>query len=396
MNFRLTQSQERLRAEVCRFLTEELGTTHTSEPRPMPPGYMPARDFERKLGERGWLALSWPPEYGGGGHPVAEQFIVEEEAALHGGPASDAIARVIVAPILMARGSEEQKRRYLPRLARGEITFCLGYTEPEAGSDLASLQTRAVADGDDYVVSGRKVFTSGADDSDYCWLAARTDPDAPKHAGISVFIVPMRSPGVEVGPLLNLLDEEWFNEVIFDGVRVPRGELVGGENRGWEVLTSALGVERITIYRAFMHMRMLWSLVRQAKGNRDGQRPLRQAQGRLWEDPRVRQRLAGLAAEFEVARLLLWRAIGLHQRGEEFRAQAAMVKLFNTELAQRLYTTGMEMLGPYAAVMAGRQALWEGALPHGYLSSVQETIGAGSSEVQREIIALRGLGLPRG
>jgi hypothetical protein len=396
MNFRLSESEERLRAEACRFLTKELGTTHTSEPRPMPPGYMSARDFERKLGERGWLALSWPPEYGGGGRPVAEQFIVEEEVALHGGPASDAIARVIVAPLLMTRGSEEQKRRYLPPLARGEITFCLGYTEPEAGSDLASLQTRAVADGDDYVITGRKLYTSGADDSDYCWLAARTDPAAHKHAGLSVLIVPMQSPGVEVGPLLNLLDEEWFNEVPFDGVRVPRGELVGGENQGWGVLTSALGVERITIYRAFVHMRMLRSLVRQAKGDRDSQRSLRQAQGRLWDDSRVRQRLAALAADFEVARLLLWRAIGLHERGEKFPAQAAMVKLFNTELAQRLYTTGIEMMGPYAAVMAGRRALWEGALPHGYVSSVQETIGAGSSEVQREIIALRGLGLPRG
>jgi alkylation response protein AidB-like acyl-CoA dehydrogenase len=388
MYFRLSESEESLRAEVCRFLAEELGTTHTSEPRPMPSGYLPARDFERKLGKRGWLALSWPPEFGGGGRPVAEQFIVEEEVALHGGPASDAIARVIVAPLLMAKGSEEQKRRYLPQLARGETTFCLGYTEPESGSDLASLQTRAVADGDDYVVSGRKVYTSGAADSDYCWLAARTDADEPKHGGISVLVVPMKSPGVEVLPLLNMMGEPWFNEVIFDSVRVPRGELVGGENRGWEVLTSALGVERITIYRAFVHMRMLWSLVRHARSGREGQRS--------WDDPNVRQRLAELATAFQVARLLLWRAIGLHERGEEFRAQAAMVKLFNTELAQRVYGTGMEILGPYAALMGGRRALWEGAVPHEYLSAVQETIGAGTSEVQREIIALRGLGLPRG
>ena len=396
MNFRLSETQGRLRTEVCDFLSQELGTSHTSEPRPMPPGYLPARDFELKLGERGWLALSWPEEYGGGGRPVAEQFIVEEEVALHGGPASDAIARVIVAPILMAKGSEEQKRRYLPGLARGEITFCLGYTEPESGSDLASLQTRAVADGDDYVINGRKVYTSGAEESDYCWLAARTDPDAPKHAGTSVLIVPMKSAGVEVRPLLNLLDEEWFNEVIFEDVRVPRGELVGGENKGWEVLTSALGVERITIYRAFVHMRMLWALVRQAREERGGGRALRQAQDRPWDDPAVRQRLGELAAEFEVARLLLWRAIGLHERGEEFRAQAAMVKLFNTELAQRLYTAGMGMLGSYAAVLGGERALWQGALPHAYLSAVQDTIGAGTSEVQREIIALRGLGLPRG
>ncbi len=396
MNFRLSDSEERLRAEVCEFLTAELRTTHASDPQPMPPGYMPARDFELKLGAKGWLALSWPTEYGGGGRPVREQFIVEEEVALHGGPASDAIARVIVAPILMAKGSEEQKRRYLPALARGEITFCLGYTEPESGSDLASLQTRAVADGDDYVISGRKVFTSGASESDYCWLAARTGSDATKHAGISVLIVPMRSEGIEVRPLLNLLDEGWFNEVAFENVRVPRSELVGGENRGWEVLTSALGVERITIYRAFVHLRMLWSLVRYARQEQGGGRPLRQAQDRPWDDPQVRQRLAALTTEFEVARLLLWRAIGMHERDEEFRAQAAMVKLFNTELAQRLYTVGMALLGPYAAVREGERVLWQGALPHAYLSAVQDTIGAGTSEVQREIIALRGLGLPRG
>ena len=387
MDFRFSEQQQRLRAEVCAFLTQDLGTNHTSDPAPMPPGYMPARDFERKLGAKGWLGLGWPREYGGGGQPVSHQFIVEEEIALHGGPASDAIARIIVAPILLLKGSEEQKQRFLPALARGEITFCLGYTEPESGSDLASLQTRAVADGDDYVINGRKIYTSGASESEYCWLAARTESDSPKHAGLSVLIVPMQAEGVEVRPLLNLLDEGWFNEVQFENVRVPRSELVGGENRGWEVLTSALGVERITIYRAFVHLRMLRALVRYARREQDGRRP--------WDDPEVRQRLAALATEFEVARLLLWRAIGMHERGEEFRAQAAMVKLFNTELAQRLYTTGMALLGPYAAVRDGERALWQGALPHGYLSAVQDTIGAGTSEVQREIIALRGLGLPR-
>ncbi len=397
MDFRLSESQERLRQEVCDFLSQELGTTHASDPAPMPPGYMPARDFERKLGERGWLALSWPLEYGGGGRPVIEQFIVEEEVAWHGGPASDALGRVIVAPILLACGGEEQKRRYLPPLARGEIAFCLGYTEPESGSDLASLQTRAVREGDDYVINGRKVFTSGAESSDYCWLAARTDADATKHAGLSVFIVPMDSPGVEVRPLVNLLGEAWFNEVAFENVRVPVSERVGAENGGWEVLTSALGVERITIYRPFLHLRALWALVRYASSAMDGERPLRRAQGRLWDDARTRQRLAQLRIEFEVARLLLYRAVQMHGRGEEFRAQAAMVKLFNTELVQRLYQTGMALLGPYAALREGsRRALWSGSIAHAYVSAVQETIGAGTSEVQREIIALRGLGLPRG
>src|SRR2546426_3762597 len=233
MEFRLTESQEALRSEACRWLTQELGTRHDSDPAPFPPGYLPDRDFERKLGASGWLALSWPVEYGGGGRPIVEQFIVDEEVALHGGPASDALGRVIVAPALLAAGSEAQKRAYLPGMARGEIAFCLGYTEPEAGSDFASLQTRAVRDGDDYVINGRKVFTSGAEASKYCWLAARTSSDNAKHAGISVFVVPMDSPGVEVRPLINLLDKHWFNETIFENVRVSVSERVGAENQGW-------------------------------------------------------------------------------------------------------------------------------------------------------------------
>lgn len=389
MDFRLTPEQERLRQEACDFLTRELGTTHNTDPQPMPPGYMPARGFERQLGEKGWLALGWPVEYGGSGRPVIEQFIVEEEVGLHGGPASDAIARVIVAPILLAAGNDDQKRRYLPRLARGEITFCLGYTEPESGSDLASLHTSAVREGDDYVVNGRKIFTSGADSSEYCWLAARTDSANPKHAGVSVFIVPMDSPGVEVRPLVNLLDKRWFNEVVFENVRVPVSERVGAENGGWQVLTSALGVERITIYRPFVHWRTLLGLSRWARKSANGRRP--------WDEAVNRQRLAQLRIAFEVARLLLARAIQMHGQGADYRAQAAMVKLFNTEWAQQLYQAGVEILGPYGYLTEQSPHVpWDGAISHGYLSAVQETIGAGTSEVQREIIALRGLGLPRG
>lgn len=354
----------------------------------MPPGYMPAREFELKLGARGWLGISWPPEYGGAGRPVSEQFIVEEEIALHGGPASDAIARIIVAPILLAAGNEAQKREYLPRLARGEITFCLGYTEPESGSDLASLQTRAVREGDDYVINGRKLYTSGAESSEYCWLAARTDPDSTKHAGVSVFIVPMDAPGVEVRPLVNLLDETWFNEVTFEDVRVPVPERVGQENGGWQVLTSALGVERITIYRPYLHWRALLALVRHARSGSNGVP--------RWNEAGVRGELAQLSIDFEVARLLLHRAVQMHSQGVDYRAQAAMCKVFNTELAQRIYSTGVGLLGPYGILLGSHYALWNGAIAHGLLSSVQDTIGAGTSEVQREIIALRGLGLPRG
>jgi alkylation response protein AidB-like acyl-CoA dehydrogenase len=389
MNFRLNEEQERLRTEICRFLQKELGTTHDSDPTPMLPGYMPHREFERKLGSKGWLALSWPVEYGGGGRPVTDQFIADEEVALHGGPASDALGRVIVGPALIAGGSEAQKRAYLPGMAKGELTFCLGYTEPEAGSDFAALQTRAVRDGDDYVINGRKIFTSGAESSEYCWLAARTSSDNAKHAGISVFVVPMDSPGVEVGPLINLMDKHWFNETVFEDVRVPVSERVGQENEGWRVLTSALGSERITVYRAFIHRRALATLTRFAHAGGNG--------SAKWEDPAVRQTVAQLWTEYEVAGLLLQRAIDMDSAGVDYRAQAAMVKLFNTEFAQRLYLEGVRILGLHGQLREGDpRAPINGSIAHEYMSTVQDTIGAGTSEVQRELIAIRGLELPRG
>jgi alkylation response protein AidB-like acyl-CoA dehydrogenase len=384
MHFTRSPEEERLRADVCAFLTAELGSTHDSDPAPMPPGYMPAREFELKLGAKGWLARSWPREYGGGGRPIVEQFIIEEEIALHGGPAADALSRCIIAPMIEQAGNEYQKNRYLPQLARGEITICLGYTEPEAGSDFASLTTSAVREGDDYVINGRKIFTSGGDKSEYCWLAARTGTGVPKHAGISVLLVPMDAPGVEVRPLINLLDEDWFNEVTFEDVRVPATELVGRENEGWKVLTSALGVERITIYRAFIHWRALSALV-----GRGGL----QANG----DSNARRRLAQLRVEYEIAGLLLERAIQLHSVGVDYRAEAAAVKIFNTEFAQHLYEEAISQLGLSGQLREGDdRAPWNGAISHTYLSAVQDTIGGGTSEVQREIIAIRGLGLPRG
>ena len=383
MDFRPSADEERLRTEVCEFLREELGTTHESDPAPMPPGYMPAREFELKLGARGWLARSWPVEYGGGGRPISEQFIIEEEIALHGGPASDALSRCIIAPMIEQAGNAYQKQRYLPQLARGEITICLGYTEPEAGSDFASLKTTAVRDGDDYVINGRKVYTSGAESSEYCWLAARTDNESPKHAGISVMLLPMDAPGVEVRPLTNLLDENWFNEVTFDNVRVPITELIGRENEGWAVLTSALGVERITIYRAYVHWRALRALIRHARKEDESGVTI--------------DRLAQVRIEYEIAGLLLHRAIQMHSDGIDYRAQAAAVKVFNTEFAQHLYEEGMGLLGAYGQLRDGdRRAPWDGAIVHTYLSAVQDTIGGGTTEVQKEIIALRGLGLPRG
>ncbi|MEX1194438.1 MAG: acyl-CoA dehydrogenase family protein [Dehalococcoidia bacterium] len=387
MDFRLSPENEALRRQVHDWLKAELGTDHDSDPAPMPPGYMPDREFELKLGATGWLAISWPEEYGGGGRPIAEQFLVEKEIALHGGNASDALTRCIIAPMIIAAASEDQKRRYLPGMARGAITACLGYSEPESGSDFASLQTRAVRDGDDYVINGRKIWTSGAESSEYCWLAARTDGEGTKHGGISVFMVPMDTAGVEVRPIVNLLDRHWFNEVLFEDVRVSAADRVGGENEGWRVLTSALGLERITVYRSYVHWRTLAGAVRKAKENGAS----------TWSDSKVRQRLAQLRMEYEIAELLLEHAIQMHTEERDYRGQAAMVKLFNTEFAQRLYETSLNLLGLYGPLSENDpRAPYQGATSHNWLSAVQDTIGAGTSEVQRDLIAIRGLGLPRG
>ena len=385
MDFRLTEREEALRREVCEWLTSELGTTHNSDPAPMPPGYMPDRAFELKLGAKGWAGISWPVEYGGGGRPIREQFLVEKEIALHGGNASDALTRCIIAPMIIAAANEDQKRRYLPPMARGALTACLGYSEPGSGSDFASLQTRAVRDGDDYVINGRKIWTSGAESSEVCWLAARTDSEGTKHGGISVFMVPMDSAGVSVTPIINLLDKHWFNEVVFEDVRVAAADRVGGEGEGWRVLTSALGLERITVYRAYLHWRTLLAMVRWVKAHGEG------------IDPAARQKLGQMRVEYEIAELLLQRAVWMHEQGIDYRGPAAMVKLFNSEYAQRLYEAGVELMGPFGILAEGSTlAPNHGAMSHNFLSAAQDTIGAGTSEVQREIIALRGLGLPRG
>jgi hypothetical protein len=389
MDFRLAFHEEALRSEVCAWLTAELGTTHDSDPAPMPPGYMPDRAFELKMGATGWLAISWPEEYGGRGRPISEQFLVEKEIALHGGNASDALTRCIIAPMIIAAASDDQKRRYLPGMARGALTACLGYSEPGSGSDFASLKTRAVRDGDDYIINGRKIWTSGAESSEYCWLAARTHGEGTKHGGISVFMVPMDHPGIEVRPIVNLLDKHWFNEVVFEDVRVSVADRVGGENEGWRVLTSALGLERITVYRAYLHWRTLLGAVRWVKESHNGARP--------WDDGVVRCHIGQMRVEYEVAELLLQRAIGLHERGVDYRAEAAMVKLFNTEFAQRLYEMTVALMGPYGYLAGASPHVPDhGAASHNFLSAAQDTIGAGTSEIQRDIIAQRGLGLPRG
>ena len=258
MDFRLSAEEEALQHEVHDWLTRELGTTHDSDPEPMPPGYMPDREFELKMGETGWLAISWPEEYGGKGRPIAQQFIVEKEIALHGGNASDALTRDIIAPMIIAAASEDQKRRYLPGMARGAITACLGYSEPGSGSDFASLQTRAVRDGDDYVINGRKIWTSGAESSEYCWLAARTDSRRRRSTAASASSwCRWTRPASKCARSSTCSTRPGSTKSSSRTSASPPPTASARENEGWRVLTSALGVERITVYRAYLHWRTL-------------------------------------------------------------------------------------------------------------------------------------------
>ena len=263
MDFRFTEEQEAFRQEIRDFLKANLGEDWRGID---PDAYFHdenwphIRELTAKLVEKGWLTLAWPEEYGGQGRPYIEQMIYNEEMAYFRAPTRDvSMGTELVGPTLMLYGTEEQKAQYLPEIASGSAVYCQGFSEPESGSDLASLQLRAVEDGDDYVVTGSKIWTSGAHRATRCYLMARTDPDAPKHRGISVFIVDMDTPGIDVRPILNMFDVHYFNQVFFDNVRVPKSSMIGDRDRGWYVAATSLDFERSGVGRFASNQRSLES-----------------------------------------------------------------------------------------------------------------------------------------
>lgn len=395
MDFRFSAEEEAFRREVREFLDSEIperwrelgyGVWEETDE-----SWAITKAWNRKLGEKGWLALSWPKEYGGQARSLIEQLILDEEMAYHGTPTGIETVMTIgwVCPTIMIFGTEEQKRDYLPRAAKGDIVFCLGYSEPGAGSDLAGVQTRAVEDGDVYVVNGQKIFTTVAHRADYCWLAARTDPDAPKHKGISMFVVDMKTPGITVRPLINMLGFHSFNEVFFDDVRVPKENLVGEKDRGWYQLAVALDFERSGVGMPAGAKRTLEELVEYCKETQCNGEPLAR-------DPVIRHKLSERAVEIEVNRLICYRITWMQSKGIIANYEASMGKLFSSELLYRLANTGMQILGLQGQLDRGSKwAPLRGKIAREYLSSHSIGIGAGTSEIQRNIIAMRGLGLPR-
>ncbi len=344
------------------------------------------RAFNKRLAEAGYLGMSWSSAYGGQDRDGIYDYLLNEELASVGAPL---IGKGVgcIGKTLIAHGSERLKQEFLPQILAGEIEFALGYSEPGAGSDLASLKLRAERDGDHWELNGTKMWTTSAHFADWYWVAARTDTEAPKHKGISVFLVPMDHPGLTVTEIRTMGDHR-TNQVFFDGVRVHEDYLVGELNRGWQYVCEALDYERFTLYTVGPLLAKYGALVELLKLTRRDGVPLS-------EQAFVRSRMAVLASEVESAKMLQRRVIAAALEGEVPTVEAAMCKLYSTELGRRIADAALDMLGPQALLRKeAAESLAAGKWEHSYRATVVDTIGGGSTEVQKNIIARRGLGLP--
>jgi alkylation response protein AidB-like acyl-CoA dehydrogenase len=346
------------------------------------------RKFWKALASKNWLAMAWPEEYKGLNADHWQQLVMNEEMAYHRAPGAGANMGIMwVGPSLMLYGTDEQKDQHVNAIANGETWWATLYSEPGAGSDLASLQTRAVEDGDDYVINGQKIWTSGAHHSDWGWLAARTDPDAPKHKGITMFMFDMKTPGVTVQPLINMAESHSFNEVFFEDVRIPKSQVVGEVNRGWYHMAVALDFERSGIGAFAGGRRSVEEYTQIARDNPQY----------LEANPGVRYELADRALEVQVGTYLAYRITHLQKQGVVANYEASVSKLFGSELGQRIAATGLKLIGQHGTLNGsgdGHTPL-DGRIATSYRAAVSGTIAAGTSEIQRGIIATRGLGLPR-
>jgi alkylation response protein AidB-like acyl-CoA dehydrogenase len=403
MDFRDSPTEAEFREEVRSFLESE-----------MPKGFGPAggpaakqdtavrdgvdrfgvyREWQKKLAAKGWTAPAWPKKYGGAGMSVMEQFIFNEEMATARAPRTGGIGVGFAGPTIITYGTDDQKSEHLPGIVSGDDIWCQGFSEPESGSDLASLKTSAVRDGDDYVVNGQKIWTSGAQFAKRMILLARTDPDAPKHKGISYFLMDMKSPGVDVRPLTNMAGTPGFSEVFFDNVRIPAKDLLGEENRGWYVATTTLDFERSSIGTSIAQGNQVEDLIGFLKSRKNGG---------LSEG--MKRELAERQIEAETARLLSYRVITLQNRGQVPNHESSAVKLYASELSQRIAATSVKVMGLYGQLDRGERGAdsatnrWtpnKGRFMRAYLNTVSSTIAGGTSEVNRNVRATRGLGLPR-
>jgi alkylation response protein AidB-like acyl-CoA dehydrogenase len=341
--------------------------------------------WERALGAAGWIGLGWPRELGGRALPLSQQMIFHEEYARAGGPGRlGHIGEGLLAPTLIAFGSEEQKRRFLPPIRRGEEIWCQGYSEPNAGSDLANVQTRAVLDGDEWAITGQKVWTSWAQWADWCFVLCRTDPAQQRHRGLSYLLVPMRQPGISIRPIIQITGDSEFSEVFYDGARTARGNVVGAVGDGWRVAMGTLAFERgaSTLGQQMQFQNELDEIVRIAREN-----------GRA-ADPLVRQRIAQAWIGLRLQRYNALRMLSAGE-GAELRREAMITKLFWATWHRELGKLAMDVLGAEAEIADEPHGGAPTRLQRLFLFTRSDTIYAGSNEIQRNLIAQRALGLPR-
>ena len=350
-------------------------------------GAAPRRIWKQMCAD-GWAGIGWPKEYGGQGRSAIEQFIFFDESMRAGAPVP-MLTLNSVGPTIMAFGTDEQKADYLPRILSGDIHFCIGYSEPGAGTDLASLKTRAVRDGESYVINGQKMWTSLSSDADYCWLAVRTDPDAAKHKGISMILVPMDTPGITLSPL-NLLGTHDINAVFFEDVVVPAANVVGGENHGWKLITNQLNHERVTLFASGVMDRALTEVTQYAQETKlpDGRRVI--------DQPWVQYNLAKLQAKVEVVRLMNWQVAWEATQGVLDIGHCSALKVYGSQLNMEGYQLLMEILGPVSYLEPDAPgAVLKSRIQQGTRGSIILTFGGGVNEMQRDLISQFTLGFPR-
>jgi alkylation response protein AidB-like acyl-CoA dehydrogenase len=393
MDLNLTPQETKFRDELRAWLEANLPKDWSVwRERPLEESFPYLRSWQKKLSEDGWSAVSWPKEYGGRSATLMESAIFwEEMARVEAPPMANSLGLGLIGPTIIAFGTEEQKRRFIPKILSAEEIWCQGFSEPNAGSDLASLQTEARLDGDHYVVNGQKVWTSYGWVGNWCELVVRTDPAAPKHKGLTVLLVDMKSPGVEVRPLRQMTGETEFNEIFFRDVRVPAANVLGKVNDGWNVAVSTLMYERGS-YGARLHLVFKRNITRLIELSRKFLRNGKPAS----EDPVIRQKLAQCYAEIEIMRLNQMRAFSRISATGVPGPEGSIQKIFWSELNQRVQQLAQEILGPYGQLVAGDPlAVDKGIWSYGYLRTRGNTIEAGTSEVQRNIIGHFVLGLPR-
>lgn len=395
MDFRFTPEQEALRREFEDFFTEEEkkapdGWVDAFEDRyATDEGWAYHRSVADKLAKKNWLSLPWPREYGGWELGHVEQAIFNEVYSYHRTPGLDIWGLPILSPAILEYGSEELKKEWLPRIARAETDWCQGWSEPNAGSDLASLTTRAVEDGDEYVINGQKIWTTGAHRATHIFLLARTDPEAPRHRGITMFLSEMDQPGIEVRPLYFMNRAHVYNEVFFDNLRVPKKNIVGPVNRGWYVTMAGVNFERSGSGSVAIANRDLEDLVQYCRETERNGRPIS-------KDPVVRHKLADLAIDVESGRQFSYYVAWLQSKSPAVAVEPSASKLFWSELLVRLYTTGVEIIGLYGALKKGSKwAPLYGKFENACQLSLGATIAAGTTEIQKNVIARMGLQLPR-